>query len=48
MGRVDELLVGAIDMHVHVYPDFSLAAPCRYSDEDNVRIMMEAGMAFGS
>ena len=32
-NRVDELLVGAIDMHAHVWPDFSVDKHTRYTDE---------------
>jgi len=44
MGKADELLIGAIDMHCHGYPEFSLELPNRYSDEENVRLMKAAGM----
>jgi hypothetical protein len=45
MNIVDELLQGSIDMHCHAYPEFSLEFPNRFSNEDNIRMMREAGMA---
>ena len=44
MSKADELLRGGIDMHCHAYPEFSLEAPNRFSNEDTVRMMREAGM----
>lgn len=45
MGVPDELLVGAIDMHCHGFPEFDLNVPHRYRDEDHVEIMRQSGMA---
>ncbi len=44
MGKADDLLRGAIDMHFHGYPEFSLDVPRRYTDEESARIMVQAGM----
>ncbi len=44
MGKVGDLLHGAIDMHFHGYPEFSLDVPRRYTDEESARIMVKAGM----
>jgi hypothetical protein len=44
MSKADDLLHGAIDMHFHGYPEFSLDVPRRYTDEESTRIMVKAGM----
>jgi hypothetical protein len=44
MTKADELLRGAIDMHFHGYPEFSLDVPRRFTDEESARIMAQAGM----
>jgi len=44
MGKADDLLQGAIDMHFHGYPELSLDAPHRYTDEESARLMVKAGM----
>jgi hypothetical protein len=44
MGKADDLLRGAIDMHFHGYPEFSLEVPRRYTDEESAGLMVKAGM----
>jgi hypothetical protein len=44
MGKADDLLRGAVDMHFHGYPEISLDAPHRYRDEESAQLMMKAGM----
>jgi hypothetical protein len=44
MGKADDLLRGAIDMHFHGYPEFSLEMPRRYTDEESAGFMVKAGM----
>ncbi len=44
MNTADALLAGGIDMHCHGYPEFSLEFPNRFSEEDTVRMMRDAGM----
>ncbi len=44
MGKADDLLRGAIDMHFHAYPEFSFDMPRRYADEENAAFMVKAGM----
>ncbi len=44
MGKADDLLHGAIDMHCHGYPELSLDVPHRYTDEESARLMVKAGM----
>jgi hypothetical protein len=44
MGKADDLLRGAIDMHFHGYPEFSLEMPRRYTDEESAGLMVKAGM----
>ncbi len=44
MGKADDLLRGAIDMHFHAYPEFSSTMPRRYADEENAAFMVKAGM----
>jgi hypothetical protein len=41
---VDELLRGAIDMHCHAYPEFSVEFPCRYTPAEHIELMRQAGM----
>lgn len=36
----DELLQGAIDMHCHAYPEFSMEFPCRYTPDEHIQMMM--------
>jgi len=43
-SKADELLLGAIDMHCHGFPEFSLEFPNRFSDEETVQMMIDAGM----
>ncbi len=44
MGKADDLLRGAIDMHFHGYPELSFDTPHRYTDEESARLMVKAGM----
>ncbi len=44
MGKADDLLRGAIDMHFHGYPEFSMGVPRRYTDVESARLMAQAGM----
>ena len=44
MGKADDLLRGAIDMHFHGFPEFSLDVPRRFTDEESARLMVKAGM----
>ena len=44
MGKADDLLRGAIDMHFHGYPEFSFDVPRRYTDEESAGLMVKAGM----
>lgn len=44
MGKADDLLCGAIDMHYHSYPEFSNGMPRRYTDVEHARMMAKAGM----
>jgi len=44
MGKADDLLRGAIDMHFHGYPEFSYGVPRRYADVETARLMAQAGM----
>lgn len=44
MNIADSLLIGGIDMHCHGYPETSLEVPNRFSDEETVRMMRDAGM----
>ncbi len=44
LDTVDELLQGAIELHFHAYPEFSLARGGRFSLEQHLRMMAEAGM----
>ncbi len=44
MGKADDLLRGAVDMHYHAYPEFSLEMPRRYTDEESAGLMVKAGM----
>lgn len=44
MGKADDLLRGAIDMHFHGYPEFSYGVPRRYADVESARLMAQAGM----
>ncbi|WP_130862748.1 DUF6282 family protein [Bacilliculturomica massiliensis] len=44
MSKADELLLGAIDMHCHGFPEFSLEFPNRFSDRETVQMMKDAGM----
>lgn len=44
IDAADELLRGAIDMHCHAYPEFSLDFPCRYTPEVHIQKMIDAGM----
>jgi hypothetical protein len=41
---VDRLLLGAIDVHCHGYPELSLEQPTRVDDVENCRRMAAAGM----
>ncbi len=43
-SKADELLIGAIDMHCHGFPEFSLEFPNRFSDEETVQMMINARM----
>jgi hypothetical protein len=43
MGKADDLLRGAIDMHFHGYPEFSFDVPRRYTDEESAGLMVKAG-----
>lgn len=40
----DELLQGAIDMHCHAYPEFSMEFPCRYTPDEHIQMMIDCGM----
>ncbi len=44
MGKADDLLRGAVDMHYHAYPEFSFDVPRRYTDEESAGLMVKAGM----
>lgn len=44
MKDIDNLLSGAIDMHVHAYPDMSLKHPQSLSNRDVIEQCREAGM----
>ena len=37
----DELLQGAIDMHCHAYPEFSMEFPCRYTPDEHIQMMID-------
>ena len=41
---ISELLRGAIDMHMHVYPEFDSGHPLRYANLEHMRICRDAGM----
>jgi microsomal dipeptidase-like Zn-dependent dipeptidase len=43
--KADELLVGAIDMHAHGYPQFSLNLPARVDDYEWAEAAQAAGMS---
>ncbi|MDR0851732.1 MAG: DUF6282 family protein, partial [Clostridiales Family XIII bacterium] len=43
--KADQLLVGAIDMHAHGYPQFSLNLPARVDDYEWAEAAADAGMA---
>jgi hypothetical protein len=45
MEKADELLRGAIDMHAHGYPQFTLNMPPRVNDLEWAQAALEAGMA---
>lgn len=45
MEKADELLRGAIDMHAHGYPQFTLNMPPRVNDLEWAQAAQEAGMA---
>jgi len=45
MEKADELLQGAIDMHAHGYPQFTLRMPPRVNDYEWAQAALEAGMA---
>ena len=44
MGKADDLLLGAIDMHCHGYPELSFDVPNRYTDQESAELMVKAGM----
>jgi hypothetical protein len=44
MGKADDLLKGAIEMHYHSYPEFSNGMPRRYTDVEHAQVMAKAGM----
>ena len=44
MGKADDLMHGAIDMHFHCFPELSFDLPRRFTDEESARLMVKAGM----
>ena len=44
MKDIESLLHGAIDMHVHAYPDVSLNHPQHRTNDDVIAQCREAGM----
>lgn len=43
-SEISEILNGAIDMHMHVYPEFDSGHPLRYDNLEHMRICRDAGM----
>jgi hypothetical protein len=45
LGNLDDLVVGAIDIHAHGYPEFSLQHHARVDDVELLEAMRDAGLA---
>ena len=43
-SKIGDLLIGAVDMHVHAYPEFDSDHPLRFSNLQHMRICRDAGM----
>lgn len=43
--KIDDLLVGAVDLHVHSFPDVSLHTGMEHTNGDVIEACRRAGMA---
>lgn len=43
-SKISDLLIGAVDMHVHAYPEFDSDHPLRFSNLQHMKICRDAGM----